>query len=191
MFPMIYRRATQTSEIHIYTSLDGVLWDRVPGGPVLQPGEPSGWDGKFLVATKNLVPLGKDRAGLAYSGTSHPHKYPRWKGVISTRSGWAWWPRGRLVALAADAEGQFHTFSIPVTGTRLRLNARVRPGGELRVGILGAAARSAADCDPITGDRLDQPVSWRGNANLGVGPGATVRLHFQLRATELFGFEWA
>jgi hypothetical protein len=191
MFPMIYRRDTQTSEIHIYTSTDGVLWDRVPGGPVLEPSEPSGWDGKFLVATKNLVPLGKDRVGIPYSGVSHPHKYPRWKGVISAKSGWAWWPQGRLVALRADTEGQFQTFPIPVTGRRLRLNAKVRSGGELRVGIHGAGARSAVDCDPITGDRPAHPVSWRGDGNPGVSPGATVRLHFQLRAAELFGFEWA
>jgi len=190
MFPMIYRRDTQTSEIHVYTSMDGVLWDRVPGGPVLEPSEPAGWDGKFVVATKNLVPLGKDRVGIPYTGVSHPHKYPRWKGVISARSGWAWWPRGRLVALVADAEGQFRTFHAPVTGTQLRLNAKVRPGGELRVGLEGASDRSAADCDPITGDHPAQPVSWRGNANPGVNPGATVRLHFQLRAAALFGFEW-
>ena len=42
MFPLVYRRDTQTSEIHLYTSMDGVLWDRVPGGPVLQPSDPSG-----------------------------------------------------------------------------------------------------------------------------------------------------
>jgi hypothetical protein len=190
MFPMIYRRDTQSSEIHIYTSADGVLWDRVPGGPVLEPSEPTGWDGKFVVASKNLVPLGKDRVGIPYSGVSHPHKYPRWKDVISAKSGWAWWPKGRLVALAADAEGQFHTLDIPATGTRLRLNAKVRPGGEIRVGIDGARTRGAADCDPITGDRLSHPVSWHGDANPGASPGSTVRLHFQLRAADLFGFEW-
>lgn len=187
---MIYRRDTQGSEIHIYTSVDGALWDRVPGGPVLEPSEPSDWDGKFVVASKNLVPLGNDRVGIPYTGVSHPHKYPRWKGVITGKSGWAWWPRGRLVALTADKEGQFHTFDIPVTGTRLQLNANVRTGGEVRVGIDGHDARSVADCDAITGDSLAHGVSWRGDANAGIGPGATVRLHFQLRAAKLFGLEW-
>jgi hypothetical protein len=191
MFPLVYRRDTQGSEIHVYTSMDGILWDRVPGGPVLEPSDPPGWDGKFVVAGKNLVPLGRDRVAIPYSGVSHPHKYPRWPGVISSRTGWASWPKGRLVALVADHAGQFHTFGIPVTGQQLRINARVRPGGQIRVGVHGPAGRSAADCDPITGDRPAHPVTWRGDVKCGVAPGSTVRLHFELRATELFGFQWA
>jgi hypothetical protein len=191
MFPLVYRRDTQTSEIHIYVSMDGVLWDRVPGGPVLQPTDPPGWDGKFVVAGKNLVPLGQDRLAIPYSGASHPHKYPRWPGVISHRGGWAWWPAGRLVALVADDEGQFHTFGIPVTGRQLQINARVRPGGSIRVGVLGAGGRAASECDPITGDRPAHVVTWRGDSSSGAAPGSTVRLHFQLRGAELFSFRWA
>jgi hypothetical protein len=170
--------------------MDGILWDRVPGGPILEPDDPPGWDGVFLVASKNLVPLGSERRAIPYRGVSHPHKYPRWKGVITGKSGWAWWPKGRLVALAADGEGQFHTFNIPVTGTQLRLNAKVHPQGQIRVGIDGVVARSAADCDIIVGDQPDHPVTWRGDTNPNVASGATVRLHFQLRQAELFGFEW-
>ena len=190
MFPLIYRRDSQTSEIHLYTSMDGVMWDRVPGGPVLEPGNPPGWDGKFVVASKNLVPLGQDRLAIAYGGASHPHKYPRWPGVISHKAGWACWPKGRLVALVADQEGQFPTFGMAVTGRQLRVNAKVRPGGQIRVGVHGPAGRTAADCDPITGDRLAHPVTWGGNAQAGLALGSTVRLHFQLRAAELFGLQW-
>ncbi len=191
MFPMIYRRDSQGSEIHLYTSMDGVLWDRVPGGPVLEPSDPAGWDGKFVVAGKNLVPLGQDRVAIPYWGASHPHKYPRWPGVITSKAGWAWWPKGRLVALVADQEGQFHTFGIPVTGGQLRINARVRPGGQIRVGIHGPAGRSTADCDPVTGDHLAHPITWRSDAKCGAALGSTVRLHFQLRAAELFGLQWS
>ncbi|NUQ65259.1 MAG: hypothetical protein HUU20_22560, partial [Pirellulales bacterium] len=190
MFPLVYRRDTQTSEIHIHTSMDGHLWDRVSAGPVLEPSDPPGWDGKFVAAGKNLVPLGADRVAIPYWGASHEHKYPRWPGVIATRYGWAWWPKGRLVALVADAEGQFHTFGIPATGSSLRINARVHAGGYVRVGIDGAPGRTAADCDPITGDHVAHQVTWRGDPSAAVTPGSTVVLHFQLRAAELFGLEW-
>ena len=191
MFPMIYRRYTQTSEIPLYSSIDGIRWDRVPGGPVLEPGDPGAWDGEFITAGKNLVPLGDDRVAIPYSGSTHPHKYPRWPGVISHAMGWASWPKGRLCALVADEEGEFHTFGVQVTGEKLKLNAKVRRAGYVRIGLSGANGRSTSDCDPIFGDHLARTVTWKGDAALGLGPGSTTILHFQLRAAELFGFEWA
>ncbi|MEN6547078.1 MAG: hypothetical protein ABFE07_13665, partial [Armatimonadia bacterium] len=56
MFPEHYQRYTQTSEIHLYSSLDGIHWDHVPGGPVVQPGDPGTWDGEYIVNGGGLVP---------------------------------------------------------------------------------------------------------------------------------------
>ena len=190
MFPMSYRRFTQTSEIHLFSSLDGIRWDRVPGGPVITPGDPGGWDGAFIVAGKDLVPLGRDRVAIPYVGYTHPHKYPRWPGVIAPKVGWACWPKGRLAALVADEEGQFCTFGVKITGRQLRLNAKVRRAGEIRVGLTGLAPRSVSRCDPIVGDNLAHTVTWQGASTLGKKPGETETLHFKLRAAELYGFEW-
>ena len=190
MFPMYYRRYTQTSEIHLLTSIDGIRWQRVPGGPVLEPGDPGEWDGEFVVAGKGLVPLGKDRVAIPYAGTTHPHKYPRWPGVISHGSGWASWTKGRLCAIAAREEGEFHTFGVTVTGEGLKVNAKVRRAGRLRVGLSGVEGRSVAECDGIVGDDPAHPVTWKGDSHLGVSPGSSVALHFDLRAAELYGFEW-
>lgn len=191
MFPFYYRRYTQTSEVHLLTSIDGIRWDRVPGGPVIQPGAPGEWDGEFIVAGRDMVPLGEDRVAIPYAGVSHPHKYPRWPGVISHGTGCASWPKGRLSALVADEEGAFATFSVPVTGAQLTVNASVRRAGELRVGLRGVAGRSAGDCDYITGDASAHVVSWKGDPALGVEPGQSVSLEFRLRAAELYGFAWA
>ena len=46
-----------------------------------------------------------------------PHKYPR-----SQRTGaiaYAWWPKGRLVALEALEEGEFSTPQLVFTGLKL------------------------------------------------------------------------
>jgi len=191
MFPMFYRRFTQTSEVHLHTSIDGIRWDRVPGGPVIAPGDPGAWDGEYIAAGKDLVPLGGDRVAIPYAGCTHPHKYPRWPGVISSKVGWAWWPEGRLCGLVADEVGQFCTFGIRVAGSRLTVNAKVRRAGELRIGLLGVGGRSADECDAITGNESARMVTWKGDAGLRVELGNTVRLHFRLRAAELYGFEWA
>jgi hypothetical protein len=190
LFPFFYRRLTQDSEVHLHTSFDGIHWDRVPGGPVIEPGEPGSWDGEFIVAGRHLVPLSDDRVGIPYAGCDHPHKYPRWPGVITSKAGWATWKRGRLCALRAEDRGQFNTFAIEVTGRELRMNCRVHRAGEIRVGLRGIEGRSVDDCDPIIGDHIEHTVTWKGDARLGVEPGGRVTLRFNMRSADLFGFEW-
>ena len=191
MFPIFYRRLTQTSEVHLHTSIDGIHWDRVPGGPVLEPGGPGSWDAEFLVAGKQLVPLGKDRVAIPYAASRYPHKYPRWPSLLAGENGWATWPRGRLCALRADGHGQFETFSVQVTGSRLRVNVSIPRAGELRVGLNGVDGRSLTDCDPITGDHFERTVTWKGHPELPVEPGRSISLRFRMRAADLFGFEFA
>ena len=191
MFPMVYHRWTQTSEVRLYASADGICWNEVPGGPVIAPGEPGEWDSEYIVAGKDLVPLGNDRIGIPYAGTSFPHKYPRWQNVLGTgRSTWVWWPKGRLCAVVADEEGEFATFPVTPAGRELRLNVRTRRAGEVRIGLVGIPDRSIEDCDPICGDDLAMPVHWKGQTDIGSKEGEKVTLHFKLRAAEIFGFEW-
>lgn len=190
LFPIFYRRLDQTSEVHMHSSVEGIRWDRVPGGPVLEPGPPGAWDGEFIWAGKNLVPLGKDRIAIPYVGYDYPHKYPRWPGVIKSRTGWATWPQGRLSALRADQEGQFETFMVKVTGTALRINCKVQRAGEIRVGLAGVTGRSVDNCDPITGDHTERTVTWKGEPQPKVDLNAGVTLRFRMRSADLFGFEW-
>jgi len=190
MFPQFYRRYTQTSEVRLMSSLDGIGWGRLPGGPVLVPGDPGDWDGEYIYAGKDLIPLGPDRVAVPYAGYRYPHKYPRWEGVLTRTAGWASWPEGRLSALVADAEGEFRTFEVQVTGSQLRVDAKVRRAGELRVGLVGVDGRAVENCDPVTGNERAKTITWRNNADLGIAPGNAVRLHFRLRAAELYGFSW-
>lgn len=190
MFPEFYNRYEQTSEIRMYSSLDGICWNPVPGGPVLQHGDPGAWDGEYIVARRNLVPI-KNRVAIPYQGFDHPHKFPRWQGVLKGTMGWASWPEGRICALQADQEGEFTTFPLQVTGRELRINARVRRAGEIRVGFHGIAGHAASECDPVVGDVTARTVTWKGNPALGVNEGNQLRMHFKMRSAELFGFEWA
>ena len=211
MFPMFYERFTQASEVHMYSSSDGIVWFHVPGGPVITPGQAGSWDSEFISAGKDLVPFGPDRIGVPYHGTPFPHKYPRWPKVLEgARGGWVWWPKGRLSAVAADAEGEFYTFPMTPAGRSLRLNVRTRIGGEVRVSVIRSqqvndnrfhirdiyanrevvAGRSLSDCGAITGDSPAAPVYWQGQSDIGAPEGQPITLHFKLRAAEIFGFEW-
>lgn len=196
MFPMVYHRYTQTSDVYLYSSPDGICWNKVPREPVLCHGTPGQWDSEYIIGGKDLVPFGKDRIAIPYYGTSFPHKYPRWQDILdASRSGWAWWPKGRLCAVVADEEGSFATFHIVPAGRQLRLNVNTSYAGEVRVGLYDqnwqeVPGRTISDCDPISGDNLGMPVHWKGEADIGVKEGQPIVLHFKLRAAKLFSFEW-
>jgi hypothetical protein len=106
---------------------------------------------------------------------------------------WATWPRGRICGLRADGEGRFFTFPLEPAGRALRVNARVARGGSIRVGVVDSAAYSVEQCVPIVGDGIALPVQWneRG-ADIAINddPIQPITLEFQLRAADLFGFEW-
>lgn len=188
MFPMVYQRFTERSDIHLFSSGDGVSWSEVPGGPVIRPGAPDAWDSEFLGSGKDLMPFGPDRVAIPYSGTSFPHKYPRFQSVWdSFDMGWASWQRDRICAVVADGEGEFWTQPVLPAAGRIRLNYRAPTAGVIHVGIEGVDGRSAADCDPLTGDQIDRVVTWGGAADpLTEVQGKPVTLHIRMRCAELF-----
>ena len=191
MFPMFYHRYTERSDVHLYSSEDGIAWFRVPGGPVITPGEIGSWDSEFIGGRKDLVPLGDDRLAINYGGTRYPHKYPRWPEVFGAmKTAWAWWPKDRLCAIVADYEGGFYTLPLNPQGRRLQLNFRTVGGGEVGVGIAGVEGRSLEECDPLDGDHTDKSVSWKGETDINTPEGQEVTLQFKLRGAKLFSLEW-
>lgn len=191
MFPMIYDRYTQRSCIQSYTSHNGLQWNRVPGGPVVEPGESGDWDSEVIHVGKDLLPLGPERVVVPYHGTRYPHKYPRWKEVLKAgRRSWVCWPPGAAVCPQSGVGGNLLANPLRPAGREIRLNVRTRRAGEVRVEVVGVPGRSMADCDPVVGDSLSMAVHWQGEADVGAPADEPVRLHFKLRAAELFGFEW-
>ena len=189
MFPMRWSLIDDHFEFRLASSPDGIVWGWIPGDPVAQPGPAGAWDGGVVVPGYGLVDLPGDRTGMLVEGSPYPHKHPRPAGTGSL--GWASWPKERLVALKADQVGSFALFPLQVTGRTVHLNFKTTFAGHVRVEAVDAKGqvlpgRSFADCDPLSGDHLDQVVSWHGMADLGHQPGDAVTLRFQLRTAELY-----
>lgn len=127
MFPAQFRRIDEASEIHLFSSADGIYWDHVPGGPVIVQG-PHGRPGDtWLRAWRNLVDLSEDRVGLMCDAELLPHKYPRRAGnrhreVNRPTTFWATWPKGRLSAIQAEEYGSFQAHQLKIRGRKLLLN---------------------------------------------------------------------
>lgn len=192
MFPMVYERYTERSDVRLCSSEDGIVWNRVPGGPVIEPGPAGAWDSEFLGSGKDLVPFGPGRIATPYSGTMYPHKYPRSEKVWQAwQTAWAWWPQDRLCALRADRAGSFCTLPFVPAGRQVRLNVCTMTGGVVRVGVVGVDGRQVAECDPIVGDHDGVTVTWRGSPDLGDAGQSPIALQFELQSADLFAVSFA
>jgi hypothetical protein len=202
MFPWLWELEKDAGDTWLMSSTDGWTWTRVPGGPVVSAGKPGQRDGSFVLCSGELLEYPGDKWCITYSGVPIPHKYPgrdisQRKGLfpgVEGVSGLATWPKGRLVALQCDEEGEFATVAMVPPGDRIRLNASVLPTGYIRVavGIFDGGqikGRAFADADRFVGDGLAMPVTWKGEANMKHG-GKPVILRFQMRQAKLYGVEF-
>ena len=202
MLPWVWELERDGGSVWLLSSADGWTWSRVPGGPVVETGLPGSADGGMVVCTGNLMEYPGDIWGMAYSGTPIPHKYPgrdfeRRKGLfpgVQGVNGLATWPKGRLVALVCDEEGEFATVAVIPRGERIRLNASVQPTGfiQTEVRLLGAGTipgRGFEESDRLIGDGLALPVTWKGESEIR-HEGKPIILHCRLKQASLFAIEF-
>ena len=193
MFPMRWSLPEDKFDFHLASSPDNIVWNFVPGGPVCEPGDPGTWDGGVVAPGLGMVELPGDRVGILMAGSPVPHKHPR-KPPLGALA-WAWWPRGRLVALRAEVEGAFALWPLTFTGRTAHVNARTAVAGFVRVEAAGPdgealPGRSFDDCDAFNGDQLDHVVTWRGESDLGHPDGGPVTLRFRMRSADLYAVEF-
>ncbi|MHC4718343.1 MAG: hypothetical protein ACYS5V_15330 [Planctomycetota bacterium] len=191
MFATLWSQVDDTFRPVLHTSADGMLWQRTPGQPMLELGPPGSWCACGGAVT-TLVELPGDRLGSLILGWHVPHKYPRTFPGFG-QAGWLTWRRGRLVALRADEDACFSLYPLRFQGRRLILNLRAQRAGWVRVGVRAGDKwlRNLEDCDFLSGDALDQVVSWKGETDLGHADGEPVTLRFELRAADLFSIRFA
>ncbi|HNT87218.1 MAG TPA: hypothetical protein PKL84_05075 [Candidatus Hydrogenedentes bacterium] len=204
MFPAIWDTRDDSSSIGLWSSHDGKLWARVPGPRLLETTAFGQWDGGCIFSTPYLIELPNGDFALPYKGYNLPHKYPR--GTMEVHSGYAVWPKGRIVAVEARDIGDFATVAILPPARTLRINAVTKRAGGVSVEVVRLVDqpkvrsyqpyeeiipdRSFADCDVARGDLFWAPVSWRGTTDLGHYEGEGVILRFRLDRARLFGLEF-
>jgi hypothetical protein len=200
LFPLLWRVAEDRFYVHIATSPDGKHWAFPPGSEILRPGRWGTWNAAGGAVGYGMVVLPGDRVGVLYGSIGVPHKYPRRQRhlyhaqVAQWGAGWAWWPKGRLVAIEAKERGEFMTVPLLFEGDEARLNFRSTQAGSVLIEAVGTNGilhgRSFDDCDPLCGDSLDRPVSWRGETHLPRQDDEPVSFRFRLQGAEVFGVEF-
>jgi hypothetical protein len=193
MFPTIWDTRDDTSALGLYTSHDGIIWNRLPGGPILETAAFGEWDGGCIFSFPGLIELPNGDFALPYKGYNLPHKYPR--GTMELYAGYAVWPKGRIIAVEATEIGEFATVGILPPGQTLKINALTKRAGGIVVELSRGddtpiPGRTFEDCDPIIGDALWQEVTWDGDSDLGVPKDETLVIKFRMDRASLYGIEF-
>jgi hypothetical protein len=171
---------------HLAWSRDGEHWIR-DQAPFFEPDpKPGAWDHAHAWIDCQL-PVGEE-VYLYYAGYKNGHKVNRFE---ERQIGLLRMPRDRYVSRDADAQGgTLLTRPLILDGSAITLNARVR--GELKARLLDAFGRplpgfDLPDCQPIHGDAVALPLRWTGVLS-GIKE-KPVRIEFQLRDAQLYGFD--
>lgn len=188
MFPSIWNASIDDStRVAMASSHDGKVWHWVPGGDLLRTQAFGQWNGGCVWATPELIELPGGDWALPYLAHTFPHKYPRGQNVGGT--GYAVWPRGRMVAVEAEDRGEFTTIAFIAPGQTVKLNAVTGRTGWVKVEVLGAKGHALTDCVPLVGDLAWTPVAWKGASSSGIAKGMPVRLRIELKQAKLYGIE--
>ncbi len=193
LFPTVWHTSDDSCSVLVASSHDGKVWHYLPGGYVLKTGPFGAFDGGCIFASPNLVELPNGDFVLPYTGFAFPHKYPR--GNWSYQTGYAVWPKGRLIALEACVRGEFATVGFMPPGRKLRINTLTKRAGSILVEVVGQNGRAIeghtfGDCKPIIGDQHWTPVTWNEKDDLGFKDGEFMYLRFKMEKAKLFGLEF-
>ncbi|MFN0196895.1 MAG: hypothetical protein ACKVT0_09115 [Planctomycetaceae bacterium] len=201
MFPNRFDWQKDTLDIRFATSRDGIHWswpDRdLPFIPLGDAGEfDSGslYLGQGLIQTETEMWFYYGASRLKHEETTleqltDPKNQRRYSRVVL--------PLDRLVAVENDfdAIGSITTPPLKFNGKQLSLNAKVREGGSVKVGLIGAdgndiAGHTLETCEPIMGDSLAHTVAWTSGPNLPARKGEALRLRIELRNASLFAMQF-
>ena len=192
-------------------SRDGVEWQRFDHRPWVGLGQKGEFDSKRIYMVHGIVPAPNERElYMYYLGTSDTHGWNRddRNNRILTAAGVEPRPmqlaisrvvirRDGFISLHAPYEGgEFTTPYLRFFGNQLVLNIENTSTGEVQVEIQDENGKpvpgyTLSDCDLIhTANEINRPVTWNGASMIGNLEGKTIRLHFVLRDTDLYAFQF-
>ena len=127
---------------------------------------------------------------LAIKGFHEDGSFPRFRRYTIRKDGF-------VSVRAEEGGGEIITKALKVKGKRLTLNynATLNDGGLVRVEILDSNRRpipeyALKNCDVLTGDVIDQTITWKGKENVELENDQPIHLRFVLKNADLFSFKF-
>jgi len=171
------------------SSRDGVHWNRPFPEAWLRAGlDERNWTHRNTCPAIGILPLSETE----------------WSMYVSEHYGWSdnrlrrlsVRPWGFASIGAGHKGGTVDTCAMRFAAPQLRLNFSTSAVGSVRVEIGDEEGRALPgfaldDMDPLYGDQLDAPISWKGGGDLSALIGTSVRLRFELHDADVFALRFA
>ncbi|MBF0567731.1 MAG: hypothetical protein HQK95_02570 [Nitrospirae bacterium] len=194
MLPALYHRNTDTVTLHLAVSRDAHHWAMPKNTPILA--ENSSYEKVTTYAGVGIVPYGEGKWAFPVFFSRRAHneyvsERPAIHAAIIREDG--------FMAVEATLRGEFYTYPCVFEGSRLLLNSFSYPGGEIRIEIIELRPKfeiqpfkgfSIDDCDPVRGNSMWRPVSWKGTEELSTLAGKIVRIRFLLIRSRIFAIKF-
>ena len=197
IFTSMYHHATDTLDVQLAVSRDGVSWSRPERRPFIANGEPGEFDDAAIYCGVGLLRMG-DELSMYYYGSrvKHNQNEPKYVSYGGTYSRAVLLLDGYVAAVAGLVPAEFTTYPLTFSGSRLGLNARVRESGYVRVELQGEDGAplpgfALDDCVPLAGDNVRHTVSWKAGADLSALAGKPTRMRVVARDASLYAFQFA
>ena len=201
----VFHMVTDHVDLQIAFSRDCVVWTRPERRAILSVGPRGSGDEGQLYPSAPPVELPDGYWALQYMSRSTTHtvaeKYKQalFPEMVPAQKNWARWPAHRLCGVEAETEGRFTIATVFRREKELRLNYRCAPGGWIGVELLRAIPSkncpdvdplegfTFATCDRLSGDEVDQVVTWQGNSDIS-SVGDMVAVRVKMFQAKLFAY---
>lgn len=199
MFPSLFRHGPDTLDIQLAVSRDGTNWTWPdPETPFIALGPPGSFDsGSLYMGNGGCLPT-RDGWSFYYSGSPlrHGEVAPDKLAVATNRRviSRATSIPDRLVSITSHpGGGRFTTTLLHAEPSQLRVHATTSSHGSIRVEVADENGTPLTgfrgrDCRPLSGDCRWSRVRWAGNPHIRPPESGRIRLTFELRDANLFGF---
>jgi hypothetical protein len=190
-FPTRFQPANQQVEPVLMTSRDGQNFRRWPE-PLITIDAPQDRDGnRSNYMTWGLLSLPDRPRELSVYATEAYYEGPG-----SRVRRFTFRADGFVALQAGETEAELLTKPLTFDGERLLVNFKTAAADGVRVELQDAAGRpipgfTLADCVPLVGDEIDQPVRWASNDSVAALAGKPIRIRFVGRNADLYAFAFA
>jgi hypothetical protein len=188
---VFHKETDDRLDIQLVTSRDGRTWRRSIRETFIGNGPPGSFDEGVIHMAANPPLLIDGKLYLYYGGYGPKHgtkmktvNPQQGIGVATLR------PQGFVSVDAAGEAGTLITRPLHFAGTKLHLNAIVKPGGEIRVSLVDTNyVPIDSVSEPVTGDSLNTLVRGQGGKPLHLPAHLdAARLKFEMKNASLYAF---
>ncbi|MDX9972084.1 MAG: hypothetical protein RBU21_03735, partial [FCB group bacterium] len=199
MFPSLYNHETDTLDIRLAVSRDGIHWTwPEPDKPFIALGPAGAFDSGSLYMGQGFIRRG-DELWQYYSGSPLRHNKAELPNLTEPGNARIY---SRVITqfdryVSADAGpegGYFITPPLLFTGNTLHLNAEIKDGGQIRVGLIEPTGKpidgySLDESIPLTEDNTCSQALWKAGVDLSSLAGKPIRMRGELFNASVYAIQ--